>query len=178
MNHQPYETWLLSEHQGTPAQNVELQQHLETCPDCRKLDAGWKEARQQIQDAALVSPRPGFTARYQASLAERQARLARLQTLRLVGGLAGGLALVSLALGVWVVFTTTPLLVLLSAVDALSQLVHAFSSFEQVVQILLSNTHPVVAVIAWILVTGWAAVLSTAWVWSVYRITMKGVPQK
>lgn len=178
MNHHPFETWLLSDTAVTPQQHVELQQHLETCPDCRRLELGWKQARQQMLDAPMAAPRPGFGARFQASLAQRQEQHARRQALRLIGMLGGAMGLTLAALALWLVFTTTPLMVLLSAVDAMTQMVRTFNGVEQAIRLVLSTTHPVVAVIAWIFVTGWVAVLSTAWVCTVYRITFKGVTQK
>lgn len=178
MNHQPYETWLLGEMPVTPQQQAELQQHLESCPDCRRLETGWKQARQQMLGTPMAAPRPGFVARYQAGLAERRARLARRQALRLIAILTAAMAGTGLVIAIWLAFTTTPLMLLLTAVDTMSRIIQTFSSLQQALRFLLSNTHPLAVAVIWVFVSGWVAVLSTAWVCSVYRLIFKGVTQK
>jgi len=68
MNHQPFEGWLLSEEPITPEQKQELDQHLRSCDYCNAL----VETGRVLRSVKMVSPAMGFSARFQARLAEHK----------------------------------------------------------------------------------------------------------
>ena len=68
MNHQPFEEWLLSEEPITPEQKRKLDLHLRSCEYCSAL----AETGKVLQSVTLASPAEGFTARFQARLAEHK----------------------------------------------------------------------------------------------------------
>ncbi len=72
MNHQPFETWILDEERLSTEDEVALKLHLKTCPDCQILQENWKLIRNEIQQIAPISPKPGFTDRWLMSLPERR----------------------------------------------------------------------------------------------------------
>ncbi len=100
MSHELYENWLLSEPPLTSEQKEELTTHLQSCPQCRKLAAGWKGALQQISAVGMAEPAPGFSQRWQNSLAERRQRKHKMTIRWLLLGLimAAVISLTTLAL--------------------------------------------------------------------------------
>lgn len=74
MNHKPFETWMVAGEPLSPAQEISLQEHLETCNACSQLQTSWKEVEDMLGEASIAQPKPGFTARFQVRLAEETAR--------------------------------------------------------------------------------------------------------
>lgn len=68
MNHSPFEHWLLNDIPVTPEQQHELELHLRDCSYCTAL----AETGRMLKTAKLLTPAAGFTARFQARLAERK----------------------------------------------------------------------------------------------------------
>jgi len=69
MNHQPFETWILSEETLEPEEQKKFNQHLQSCEDCRKISFAMESVRQTFTSAPSPAPAPGFTQRWQARLA-------------------------------------------------------------------------------------------------------------
>ena len=102
MNHRPFEEWLLNEKPMTPQEKHELDQHLRSCAYCNAL----AETGRLLHSGRMVSPAAGFTARFQARLAEHKIADRRRKLwgagLFLIGGLGflswlAGPALLNLA---------------------------------------------------------------------------------
>lgn len=72
MNHQPFREWLLSEEQLSTDQTQALQDHLHSCESCSQIEAAWLEVESEFHKIPQVKPEPGFSARWQAHLAEYQ----------------------------------------------------------------------------------------------------------
>jgi hypothetical protein len=72
MNHQPFETWLLSEETLPPVQAQALREHLQSCEACQGLEQSWSGVAQLLQKTGPAAPAPGFTARWQARMAEER----------------------------------------------------------------------------------------------------------
>ncbi|NJC95446.1 MAG: hypothetical protein FIB03_03750 [Anaerolineae bacterium] len=68
MKHQPFEDWLLNEEPITPEQRRELDAHLRSCAYCAAL----VETGKALRSVRMASPADGFTARFQARLAEQK----------------------------------------------------------------------------------------------------------
>jgi len=76
MNHQPFETWLLSDETLSPENARTLEAHLQTCEHCQQLQVGWLGVVDLFDGAPDVEPAPGFANRWQTRLeAERQVGL-------------------------------------------------------------------------------------------------------
>ena len=100
MNHQPFETWLLSEEPLSPEDAQNLSAHLETCEHCRELQAAWTGVLHLFNDTPQVEPDPGFMNRWEERLAEERQmntlvrqRWQSIIMLILVGNVIAGLAL-------------------------------------------------------------------------------------
>lgn len=48
-----------------------LVRHLTECPDCRRVYSAWLQLGALFDEAGMLAPKPGFTARFQARLAAR-----------------------------------------------------------------------------------------------------------
>lgn len=55
--------------------------HLAECPDCKQFYAALRQLEALVDEAGMLVPRPGFTARFQARLAARQRARPRLNDL-------------------------------------------------------------------------------------------------
>jgi hypothetical protein len=158
MNHQPFENWLLSEESLTPENQRILQDHLETCDQCRELQASWNDVIDLFLDVPEVEPAPGFVSRWQGRLeTERQIELSirhRWQSiimLILIGNVIAGLV-VLLSTQFLTTFDTA-LGFLLSGVYRLASFVTRLNAVENIVTTLFRTITSVIPV-------GWWAVLA------------------
>lgn len=76
MNHKPYREWMHAVLDGAidPAGRRDLEAHLATCLECQATWAGLSEVQRLFRAEPQVAPRPGFSGRFQARLAQRQSR--------------------------------------------------------------------------------------------------------
>jgi hypothetical protein len=100
MNHQPFESWLLSEEVLEQDQEHALREHLRHCERCASLEASWSDVHQLIDTAPHVGPAAGFVARWEDRLAlERKKRHAR-QSWVFLALTAGAAVILFLLLGI------------------------------------------------------------------------------
>lgn len=172
MSHQPFETWLLDETTLSTKQEAQLKAHLESCPDCRKFQAGWHAARHTLRTARLASPAPGFSQRFSASLAERRARQAHQQQIRyMILGLAlGGFGLACLL--VFLLFSTyTPVQLLVHASETVAGMVSLWNRAQTFAAAAIQQ--PFIVVI-WILLSSGLCLLVGGWLFTLWRISTNG----
>lgn len=158
MNHLPFENWLLSEETLTPENELLLQDHLETCDQCRELQASWISVIDLFMDVPEVEPAPGFLSRWQGRLEiDRQIELSvrhRWQSiimLILIGNVIAGL--VVLLSTQFLTTFDTPLDFLLSGVYRLASFVTRLNALENILTTLFRTIINVVP-------AGWWAVLA------------------
>ncbi|MFQ5943774.1 MAG: hypothetical protein ACE5JF_09490 [Anaerolineales bacterium] len=84
------DSWPLDEGDMSEADRERLERELKQSPELREQLAGWQAIEASIQAAPMASPEPGFTRRWQASLAERRERRHQRQVNWLLGGLLTG----------------------------------------------------------------------------------------
>ena len=89
MNHQPFEEWLLNDKPITQEQKRELDMHMRTCAYCAAL----AETGIALKSVRKASPKTGFTARFEARLAERKLAEQRKRLWGSVFFTVGGLVL-------------------------------------------------------------------------------------
>lgn len=91
MNHQPFDTWLLEPNELSADQRKELENHLQTCQECRLLRKSVLRVDQIFKETPITPAPAGFSARFQASLAQRrkkaQQRQVRIAVLILLGAI-------------------------------------------------------------------------------------------
>lgn len=90
MKHQPYDAWILSDEEPTGEQARELQQHLNECAACRRLQRAWAQVDASLRQAGQVGPVAGFVQRFELRLqAQRAARARRQVTVSLAVTIVG-----------------------------------------------------------------------------------------
>jgi predicted anti-sigma-YlaC factor YlaD len=175
MDHQPFENWITDPRSQTADDAHALQQHLETCPQCRALKAGWQSAEAALRFAPQLSPTAGFTGRWQATQAQRLARQHLRQTRILLFSLASA-ALVSLLILVAVFFSTTsPVSLLVSGTRLITSMNSWLITAQHFITSMLSNPIPLAI---WIGLGCGFSLLVVFWMLSLWRISIKGVQTK
>jgi anti-sigma factor RsiW len=76
MNHKRYREWMHAMLDGAiaPAGRLDLEAHLATCLECQSTWDGLSEVQRLFKAEPPVAPRPGFSGRFQARLAQWQSR--------------------------------------------------------------------------------------------------------
>ncbi len=123
----------------------------------------------------MVSPQPGFSQRWRASLAERRARQQVLQVRRLFIGFIVA-ALITLLLMVVVFFlTASPVNLLVVVFEGITKLVIQTSQLQRVIVPWLKTVPPIIPIAGWVIFSSLLSLLSLLWIFSLWRIHSKGV---
>lgn len=176
MNHQPFNSWIYEDTQLTAAQAEELKQHMQICPDCMKQQEAWLSVRHMLRTAEVVRPRPAFANRWQASLDARRARQQRRQVRITILALAGAVLLILLGLIIYFSITSSFADLFASVIGTSTQVAVGFVQIGEFFQSLLRFLPPALTTAIWFILASWVFLLCFAWVFSVWRISHKGVP--
>jgi hypothetical protein len=174
MSHQPYETWLFDPGELTPQQSAELAAHLETCDECKQIQAAWLDVHQLIRRDAAVSVPAGFTQRFSASLPERKARERSRQIRRTLFLLGGGVILFSLVFLGIAIATISPADFLTRTVQALTAATETWDQIGLGIQFLLNLAPPIVPIFLGMALLGWVLILTMTWIFTMKRFSIKG----
>lgn len=175
MDHQPFENWILDPHPQSLEDAQALQRHLETCPQCRALKTGWQSAEAALRYAPMLKPADGFSQRWQATLAQRRARQHLRQTRLLLFSLSLA-ALVSLLILVAVFLnTTSPVALLVSGTRLITSMNSWLVTVQHFITSMLSSPLPLAI---WIGLGCGFSLLVVFWMFSLWRISIKGVQAK
>lgn len=175
MNHQPFESWILDP-SSLPVQDQHLlENHLASCASCRQLKDGWQGAMVEIRSAGTVSPAPGFTRRYQASLAARRERDQRQQALRFFTILAISAVAVLAGLFTYLLIFTTPSDWVSTVLRSASELVGGLFAARNLIGVFNAFSPAGVTVaLALLLASSFAAMLAL-WGFVLWRTSRQGV---
>ena len=175
MSHQPFEDWILDPVTISPEERRALREHLEGCQQCQRMERKWQAVHQQLRAPWLAAPAPGFTHRWQASLAERREREQRKQAWKIFGFLMGGAVFILLLLAGYIIATSSP-------AEWLVGVVNVFSSSQKIidlavfaVQSWLSTTPLALNIALWIYLTITLCVLTIVWAMILWRTKSAGV---
>ncbi len=166
MNHQPFEDWLLNDKPMTQQEKHELDMHIRTCAYCAAL----AETGIELKSVKKVAPKPGFTDRFQARLAERKvaeqrrrlwgSALFTLGGLVLLMGIASPFLLGFLsAPATWIAALVQWLVFIVTTINALAQ---AGSVFVRILPDFLSP-------FGWMVLISAIAGVSLLWTVSIWR---------
>ncbi len=184
MNHKPYHEWMQAVLDGAiaPADRRALEAHLADCASCQATWTSLSTVHRLFKAAPLAAPRPGFSGRFQARLAQRRSRpRAVWGALGLgLGAVAASALVVPLGLGAVLAAArtaaqpSTSLALLVSAVavaDFCSALVDALLiAARAVAETVLPNP------LAWaaaVLALG----LTGVWLYVMHKLVPEGKPQ-
>ena len=175
MSHQPYETWLFDEAELSSEQSVALRVHLLECEQCHALQKAAKTLDGKIQTAPMVSPQPGFSQRWRASLAERRARQQVLQVKRLFIGFLVAALITLLLLAAVLFLTASPVNLLVAVFEGVAHLIIRGSQIQHVIVPWLKTVPLIIPIAGWVIFSSIFGLLSLFWIYSIWRIHSQGV---
>jgi len=177
MNHQPFETWILTEEPLTPEQAQALHEHLDECDACTRLSAAWNSVGRLLQTTPAAKPAAGFRVRWQARL-EREQQLAkrkldRRQSWILLSIYSGG------ALVILLLIVLQALLIFDSPADLLLAGVYRFSAaytnlnvIEELLTTLVTVLITTIPPVYWMAFAAVLGMLSLTWIFSLQRLIL------
>lgn len=175
MEHQPYETWILEDASRTDEQERALQAHLQECAQCRRLLEGWKAVHSEIQVASTASPAPGFSRRFQASLAERRLMQQKLQVRRTLLGLGTGILVLFLALVVSLLLTSSPIDWMVKLMEFVLRAISDISTLQRFASSWLQAMPLSLSLAVWILFSTGFVLLVAGFGFTLWRVVTQGV---
>jgi anti-sigma factor RsiW len=178
MEHQPFETWIIDEIELNIEQKAAMDSHLAACPKCRGLSQAWSHVRERIETAPVALPAPGFSQRFQSSLAERQLRKQQLQVRRLFLFLVLGAALSFFTWIAILLASASPVDLLVAGFQTITQLFVSYDILQHGIVSLFFSVPIVIPIALWILITSALAILALIWAVSLWRIAFQGVYPK
>ncbi len=178
MNHQPFEQWILEPRDMTSADREVLNAHLETCHECRSLQAKWLSLSEEFHHTPILAPRSGFARRWQAGMAERRLRDQRRQAWRFFMAFSGAAAAVFLAMVGYFLLTSTPAEWVQAAMRAVTSTVGTVTAARGIASTWMSITPLGLNVVIWIALGLTFCILACIWVFAIYRTAFSGVWNK
>jgi hypothetical protein len=177
MRHQPFETWIIDQDPLDPAQAQALKSHLLECEDCRRLSVGWVEAHAHLLSVSPADPKPGFTQRFQSSLALRRYHQQQILIRRTFLYLLGGSMASLLALLAYLFLVVTPTGLFVGAFRSVTYLLVWWNNLQNTYLPLVQSLPAFVPIMLWIIFSTSLSVFSVIWVISIWRISTQGVPK-
>lgn len=172
MKHQPFEEWLLNETPLSHAQKRELDLHVRSCAYCSAL----LETEKVLRSVKMVAPAEGFTARFQARLAERRLADRRRRVWGSILFLLGGLLfLLWLAAPSLFAFIASPQVWIAGLVEWGIFIITTVQAMTQAGSVLLRVIPDFVPPFVWLILLSAFAGISLIWSVSIWRFTR--VPQ-
>jgi hypothetical protein len=167
MNHRPFEDWLLNDQPLTPTEKRDLDAHIHTCKYCAAL----AETGLELRSVRMVSPMPGFTARFQMRLATQRMADRRRRLWGLIVLLVGGFGLL-----LWL--TAPYLLAFLAAPGewitmAIGTLLFMFTSVQtlgEVALVLFRVAPGFIPPYIWMVIASALAGIGLLWTISIWRL--------
>jgi predicted anti-sigma-YlaC factor YlaD len=176
MNHLPFETWMLDDEMLNPEQESALHEHIKSCEHCRSLFYTLEGLQREFKAAQFVSPRPGFTSRWNDNFSRKLAEKQIRKTWRIFG-ISLSIALLALAvLYVPLLVNLSPGVMLANALYSVTILFVRAHQVGEVVNIMFSGLPPVLPVAIWILAATSFCFICLGWVVAIWKIIIpKGV---
>jgi hypothetical protein len=72
MKHKPFKSWILDNSTISITEQKQFREHLQACPQCKKLLIAWQESQNRIKSAHMHKPQPGFSQRWHMMLYKRR----------------------------------------------------------------------------------------------------------
>lgn len=174
MNHLPFENWLLNDIPVTPEQQRQLELHVRDCSYCAAL----AETGRMLKAARLAAPAAGFTARFQARLAERKIADRRRRLWGSVLFTLGGVALLVWILAPYLVtFFASPATWISMFVGWLVFLGTTLFALADAGRVILSVIPNFLPPFAWMVLLSMIAGISLLWSVSIWRFAQPAAPQ-
>ncbi|HSL30120.1 MAG TPA: hypothetical protein VK900_13045 [Anaerolineales bacterium] len=174
MNHQPFEEWLLNEKPLEQKQKLELEIHLRDCRYCSAL----VETNKALHSVKMASPAAGFTARFQARLAQQRAAERRRRAWGSVLFTVGGAALLVWLVGPYVSpFFASPATWITALIEWAVFLFTTLHAITQAGSVFLKVVPGFLPLFVWMVLISAIAGVALLWFVSIWRFAQRGVSQ-
>ena len=172
MKHQPFEDWLLNDKLITSEERRELASHLRSCAYCSALS----ETGMALNAVKIVSPRAGFTDRFQMRLAQRKIADHRRKFWGSILFTFGGLALLAWLTSPYLIpFFSSPDTWISTLVEWGVYLITTLQAMGQAGFVLLDVIPGFLSPFMWMILLSTMAGISLLWSVSIWRFIR--VPQ-
>lgn len=178
MNHQLYEMWILDPPALSDADRQTLQLHLAGCKECRSLYGKWASLSEELRTPVVVAPRPGFTRRWKASLAEKHLREERRQAWKFFLSISGATAAVFLIMVSYLLLTSTPAEWIQTVMRAVTATVGTFTTAHELTTTWLNLTPLGLNVVLWVALCISFCILASIWAVAIWKTAFAGVWNK
>ena len=172
MNHLPYKDWLFEDEPLDREQKKALQSHLSKCESCRSLADSWSALHYELKHPQLKQPRPGFTSRWQATLAKKQAEQQRRLTWWIFGA---SLAVFLIGLGILYIpeiLSISPGGLLASYLFTFTALFIKANQMREIAEIIFFSMPPFLSISVWVLAASGLSLLCLGWAIAIWKIIM------
>ncbi len=172
MNHQPFRGWLLAEEELSVEQARALQEHMQNCDACQRIDSSWKELEAVINRSQQFEPAPGFAVRWQIRLVEQQHHQQQLRGWYTIGAtaLASVALMVFMVMQIWALIQAPgPYLAgLFDRLLGVMSILFAISDFASTI----SFPGPLITLAAIVLLVGLISFMSVLWLATYRKFTL------
>ena len=174
MNHQPFETWILTKEPLPEEQAQVLQAHLANCPACQHISTAWSDMDHILRAMPSVQPAVGFTSRWQSHLATRALQDRLLKQHRqswwlLLLSIGGAAVLLSLLVINFLVYDS-PTNVLIAVMYQVISLVSLTRAVQEILTTIVRMFMAIVPPVYWLVISGGLGLLSMLWIFSLRKI--------
>lgn len=175
MNHQPFETWIISGDALSNTQEEELGEHLATCKKCSIISASLQEVEIQIKSLPVMRPKAGFTSRWKELALERQARALEQQSRRLLTALIIAAGFLLILVGLNLVFNGSPLRWFIGLMEICVETIVGLKVLQNAIFAWIRTVPVTIQLAIWIPITTLFGFLGMTWVIALWRIPTRGV---
>ena len=175
MKHQPFENWLLFDENLTPDEAQSLEQHLQECGHCLKLQQSLHGIATLFKESPEIEPAPGFTDRWRQTLNQESlgvlAARHRWQSWITLILIANGVSLLGVLLGMTFFNSFDSLTELLLVwVYRLTSLLTVINIFQNLLAIIVRTVPGLLSPGGWAILAGIVSAGSLIWILSMARL--------
>lgn len=175
MGHQPFEEWIFEDKNKTQQQEILLNQHLAQCPSCSSMQESWKAVEREFQNAAMVSPLPGFMDRWQSTFVNKKAIEHQMQAIKSFIGISCAILITMGALITWIILTNSVSDVIVGSLNIYSSAMQAYINLRAMILQFFRSAPPITPYLFWIVIAGWGGILTGLWGMTIWRVSRQGV---
>ena len=176
MSHQPFEQWILDDnHSLSTDEQVELNEHIETCSDCSMLQEQWNRVEDMLIQAPVIHAPEGFTARWQQTFLAKKAAQQKKNAKRFIYFLIFGSFTSLLMYLTLAILSGSPARAIMHVLRSGSSIALSMSKLNMLYHSILSYLPPAVPVILLILLSSSLLLMLSIWGVAFWKYSLKGV---
>jgi anti-sigma factor RsiW len=173
LNHLPFEDWLLTSETLSQDEARQLQEHLQSCQACTRLSVALREIDQELHNAPVLTPAPGFVSRWQTRLEANRIQSHRRQTFLIMFLCIGGAMFMLSLLGLAIFpVLRSPWPVFLAFLYELTSTFMLASVISEALVTVLKAIFEIIPVTQWAAIWVALAGLGALWVVAMHRLTL------